>query len=315
MRVFFIFMIFYGAFSLWAQVHSFLSVDFQNDFLDCRGHGTDRYYTAGNSLTFTKIQSSGNQIFSFSIAQRAFTPSDLQDTISVNFDYPYAGLLYLEGGYQWALRDSSFFFVAAASIGHTGKYARVAGVQTTLHRVFNDEMPRGWNTILELGAFCQPRIGLAKRILHSNNNTLLVVHSLEWGTVYKKMMLSLQGSVGSIPAFSIDRFTSVTFSQTAGSSKRILQRFSFYIYPGITWVISNAILEKGLFQKTQGLSSFSSKKIINNTVLNLECGFAFHLRPLVLLFRQNWQTAETNLSAPHHFGAITAVYRFSYKRR
>lgn len=314
MRAFLGILIFYGAFSLWAQVHSFLAVDFQNDFLDCRLHGTDHYYTAGNFLTYNNIDVERRRVFSLSLIQQAFTPSNLQDTLRLNFDYPYAGLLYLSGGYRRSAHNHSWSFVATAGFGQTGKYSGVAGLQRTLHRVFKDEMPRGWDQILELGVFCQSSIGIDKLILHRKNKMLFLTQQWNWGTLYKKVQLGFRGSAGNIPLFSLHQFFKGE-DQRLLSMNKGFKRISFYFAPGIEWVISNVVLEKGLLVNQISLSNAVSAPLIRNKLFKMEAGISFPVGAWSFLFRQHWQTAESYKSQPHHYGAITAVYGFSHKRR
>lgn len=314
MRAFLVLLIFYGAFSLWAQVHSFFAVDFQNDFLDCRLHGTDQYYTAGNYLTYSNIDVDRKRVFSMSLIQQAFTPSDLQDTLPFNFDYPYAGLLYLKGGYRWIAVNYSWSLTATAGFGQTGKYSGVAGLQRALHRVLNDEMPRGWDHILEMGVFYQSSISIDKLILHRKNKMLFLTQQWDWGTLYKKVQVGFLGCTGQVPLFSLHRFFVGEDLQLLNASKAF-KRISFYLTPSLEWVISNLVLEKGFYVTPNSLTNSTSASLIRNTLFNVEAGISYPVGAWSFLFRQHWQTAESNKSQPHHYGAITAVYRFSHKRR
>lgn len=314
MRAFLVILIFYGAFSLWAQVHSFLAVDFQNDFLDVGWHGSDRYYTAGNYLTYNNIDVGRRRVFSFSLIQQAFTPSNLQDSLPLHFDYPYAGLLFTEGGYRWTVLNHSWSFVATVGFGQTGKYSGVAGLQRTLHHVFKDEMPRGWDHILELGVFYHSSIGIDKLILHRKNKMLLLTQQWDWGTLSKKVQFGFWGSTGHVPLFSLHRIF-VGGVQWPSPTSNFFKKCSFYLAPRLEWVVSNIILEKGLSFDRTSLSSSFSEPLIRTSILNLEAGISYPVGAWSFLFRQHWRTAETYISQPHHYGAITAVYQFSHKRR
>jgi Uncharacterized protein conserved in bacteria (DUF2219) len=314
MRTFLSVLIFYGTFSLWAQVHSFLSVDFQNDFLDCRGHGTDRYYTAGNFLTFSRLHSTKNQVISFSLVQQAFTPSDLQDTVAANFDYPYAGLLFLEGSFGWSTADKSLYVVTTASIGQTGKYSGVAGLQRTLHRVFRDEMPQGWNLILEQGVVAQTSIDMYKTFFLKGKKRVDFTNQWEFGTIYKNVRLGIYASIGYVPPFSIRSVVTPASFSLKPYSKRLIDRVSVYFIPTITWVFSNLLLEQEGLPSLKNLSR-SSAGVLKSRVLGMEGGLAYTGGAISVLCRQHWKTAESQSSKPHHFGGIAVVYNFPYKSK
>lgn len=315
MRIFLVILILYGTFSVWAQVHSFLSVDFQNDFLDCKGHGTDRYYTAGNFLTFTRVHSTKKQVISFSLIQQAFTPSDLQDTIVSNFDYPYAGLLFLEGSYGWESLDSSLYIETRAALGQTGKYSGVAGLQRTLHRIFRDEMPKGWSSMVEQGAVVQASIEVHKAIVLKDRMRLSIKQLWNWGTAYKNVKMGIYGSIGYVPPFSLRSLVTPASLYKRPVSDRFIDRISFYVAPEITWVFSNSILEKGFDSLVKEAMMTPSVGFIRTKVVSIEGGLAYYGPVISILYRQNWQTPELFGSSSHHYGAIAILYKISYKNK
>jgi hypothetical protein len=315
MRTLLVVFILYGTISLWAQVQSFLSVDFQNDFLDCRGHGTDRFYTAGNFLNFTRVYTTKKQVLSLSLIQQAFTPSDLQDTIVSNFDYPYAGLLFLEGSYGWTYADSSLYIVTTASLGQTGKYSGVAGLQRALHRVFRDEMPKGWSSMDEQGAIVQTSIGLYKTHLFQQKKRFDFYSQWKWGSIYNNVRLGIYGSIGYVPPFSIrSMVTPASFSNRPIDNK-LIDRFSFYVSPSVTWVFSNRLLDKSGFLLSRNVASISPAGGLRSRVVSMEGGLAYNGSAISIIYRQNWQSAELYHSKSHHYGSISIIYNLSYKSK
>lgn len=65
-HIIFIFL-FYGVVAVWAQVDTFLDIGVQNDFLNYRGHGTDRYYTGGNQVAIIFFHSFFIVMFEFGL--------------------------------------------------------------------------------------------------------------------------------------------------------------------------------------------------------------------------------------------------------
>ena len=315
MRTLLVIFILYGTFSLWAQVHSFLGVEFQNDFLDCRGHGTDRYYTAGNFLTFSRVHSIKKEVLSFSLIQQAYTPSNLQDTILSNFDYPYAGLLFLESSYGWGNMDSSIYIVTTASLGLTGKYSGVAGLQKALHRIFRDETPKGWSSIVEQGALVQTSIDLYKTLLFQRKKRLDFYSQWKWGSIYNNVTLGIYGGIGYVPPLSIRSLVTPASPSNRPIDNQLMDRFTFYVSPSITWVFSNRLLDKSEFLLSKNLTTNSPASGLRSQVVSMEGGLAYNGLAISIIYRQNWQSAELYHSKSHHYGSISIIYNLSYKSK
>jgi hypothetical protein len=290
MRFFLAILIFYGAFSLWAQVHNFLTVDIENDFFDCRGHGSDQYYTAGNSVCFLHSSQVSHHALSLSLHQQAFTPSDLQDSSLLLLDYPYAGLLFLEGRYYKSASDSSWYGVIYTSFGVTGTTSGVAPVQQWVHQLLGDEAPRGWHHILELGAFYQSTFALYKTVYRKERFHLNVLQQWEWGTIYNRVVLGLQ-------------------------SKSVVGKVSFSLSPTLTWVINNKILEKGLFQKTIYEKPFPASYLVSKKIAGISGEVTFYGKRAGVSFRQSWWSRETSVTEPHHVGALRLILYLSHNRK
>ena len=309
MRPFLFVIIMYGAVSLWAQVHSFLAVEMQNDFLDCRGHGTDRYYTAGNRIQYLSAFAKNRVHYSIAIMQQAYTPSDLQDSARRYQDYPYAGILFAENSIRYTGSDSSWFSVLTFSLGNTGKKSGVEAVQRGLHRLLDDEMPRGWHHILELGTYCQVDWSFYRKIEAGPNGQLLLLQEWDWGTIYKRVKMGMQFRLGQIPASRLNFISTENGTHSAAQVKQLkAKRFSIYLAPCITWLISNKILERGLSEPGNYAWEISGKNILRRTMLELEAGVGYQFPRLALLYHQSWQQPEFSGGESHHYGAVSIIW-------
>ncbi len=65
-----------------------IELSHDNDFLQF----TDRYYTAGNFITYRRLlkNKKHKRQNSFFLGQEIYTPSDLEETDILKFDRPYA---------------------------------------------------------------------------------------------------------------------------------------------------------------------------------------------------------------------------------
>ena len=78
-------------------------MEFQNDFLNYKGAGTDKYYTAGvSSGGLIHLKQNRAHYLTISLSQKMFTPSNivLEAEEIPPTDYPYAGLISFNIGYQ-----------------------------------------------------------------------------------------------------------------------------------------------------------------------------------------------------------------------
>jgi hypothetical protein len=102
----------FASFKLFAQSSrvSYLKIKEDQDFLNVRGEGTDRYYTNGTALLwyyskfkkpnlFEEILLSFGpdtaKVYSYGVTHLMYTPSDISSKQIVRGDRPYAAVLYL----------------------------------------------------------------------------------------------------------------------------------------------------------------------------------------------------------------------------
>jgi len=127
MRFLFLIFIFYGAFSVWAQVHTFLNVQVENDFINWWGKGSDRYYTGGNFISVQRIwQNKAVCLIGTELVQKAYTPSNLQAIKVEEMDFPYAGLLFMRNFILISPAQKKWTLLLRISSGTSGPRSGVA---------------------------------------------------------------------------------------------------------------------------------------------------------------------------------------------
>jgi len=142
---------------------------FEND-ADIR---TDRAYTQGGQLYALMHREDVNdswlqipfmsaynreQFISFSVGQQMFTPDDLNDSIAIKGQQPYAGWLY----FQTSLHQSSTHHLDSLSLklGVVGQHAYMEEVQKFIHWLIGSPDPEGWDN--QLG----PKLGVQLDYIH-----------------------------------------------------------------------------------------------------------------------------------------------------
>lgn len=112
----------------------------------------DGFYTSG--LRYTRHYTMGNAsqrtAFGWRIGQEQYTASNinLPPALVSPLDHPYAGWLY-GGIFKTLHRADGSAERFGIDIGCLGPCAGGEWVQSTLHRMFNQPLPRGWNSQLK----------------------------------------------------------------------------------------------------------------------------------------------------------------------
>ena len=106
-----------------------IELSHDNDFLQF----TDRYYTAGNFITYRRLLKNKKykRQNSFFLGQEIYTPSDLEETDISKFDRPYAG--YLGFNFQHTVTGDDWIFDFLYSFGITGEISGGELIQNSFH--------------------------------------------------------------------------------------------------------------------------------------------------------------------------------------
>ena len=116
---------------------------------------TDEAYTYGADLSvlfliddasyihipFTDYKSKNNYI-SFSYAQQIYTPEDIESSILIEDDRPYAGYMYLQSGLHQASKNNLKSLIL--QMGFIGPSTGMQNVQDAIHSLIGSPKPQGW---------------------------------------------------------------------------------------------------------------------------------------------------------------------------
>ena len=181
------------------EKHS-LRIVWDNDFINLRGDGTDRYYTNGMRIDYfyTKkqkakfpsslllnISDDNNNIYGLGIAQFMFTPKNIAVPDIQYNDRPYAGALYSILSLQSINKTNKTKVTSEIRLGVMGPMSFAKETQTWAHRVINYTKPEGWDNQVPNDIILNYNIGIEKQILQPSKKLLLVgIFETYSGTVY-----------------------------------------------------------------------------------------------------------------------------------
>lgn len=228
MRFLFLVFILYGALSVWAQVHTFLNVQAENDYINWWGKGTDRFYTGGNFLSVDWIRSHKEiRLLGLELVQKTYTPSDLQTTQVEAMDHPYAGLLFMRHLIMVSPAQCKWNMLARISYGISGPRSGVARFQKRLHQWIGDEVPQGWATMQPSYPFRQVDLSFNFPLQLSNRFSLGLFQLAEGGTFFNRWIGQgwLFWGDQPIPFFPWNRWVSAPACRTVGWQKKDLHWF------------------------------------------------------------------------------------------
>jgi len=301
------------------KLNSF-QVLWDNDFLNIRGDGTDRYYTNGIRLDLfylkkqkTKFPSSlllnisndNNNIFSWGLAQSMFTPR--------NISYP--DIQYNDRSYSGAL-----FGIHSLQSTHSGKRTRVNteirfGVigplsfaketQTWVHNAFNYTKPLGWHNQVPTDIILNYNINIEKQLLYPSRN-LLVTGIIETynGTVYNAAGAGFMLKLGKFQNYLEEYFIPI--------KKRDIP-FQLYLFmkPAIRVVLSNALLQGGLLNQiwAQNTGYTLNKDIIERLLPLYDAGATLVLPAFSLTISQKFIGPEFKGQYTQEFGNLTMKFK------
>lgn len=153
----------------------YLRVDFENDWFGQRDH----YYTQGCGLVFSAAELRFSPLFHLVPAlpfatdiayqihfqYEAFTPRDIHRALVQDGDRPFAAVFYL--GHRRVASSPALGLTVTTEldIGALGPIAGGGALQRLLHRVVDDEEPRGWSNQVENDIVVDVQARLDKRLL------------------------------------------------------------------------------------------------------------------------------------------------------
>ncbi|MGN6417797.1 MAG: lipid A deacylase LpxR family protein [Pseudobacter sp.] len=159
--------------------HQFrISVD--EDFINIRGKGTDKAYTAGTFIDYfyernkpgfflerwaPKAGPNAVNIFGTGLIHMMFTPNNLKSDTPINNDYPYASALLAHFSSFSYNQEKKFSFQAKFLAGVMGPASGARHIQTWVHNLTGTQIPQGWEYQLPNDILLNLELAAEKQII------------------------------------------------------------------------------------------------------------------------------------------------------
>lgn len=322
--LFFIFLMQIKSIQAQQKAKRYVEIKWDNDFLNYRLSGTDKYYTNGlfiNLLISEKkadffhkhfVHDSVNTqvLQEVGLYQLMFTPNNIAISEISSGDYPYSGLLSgyystIFNNFRKGMRISSSLHIATM-----GRFSLAEEGQRLLHKLIHYQVPQGWNNEVNKTLLVNYELMIEKGILRNNKWVQLIPRvSVRLG------MINTSFSTGATFQFGLsdDYFSYIracTLEQYF-SSKKI--RLYFTWQPKFTCTAWNGLLEPAL-KKTIETYNAAYKK--DNAYPVVKRFLFDHAATIYLLFKntrigftQSFYAKELSTTSTHEVGSINVAFK------
>ena len=313
-----------------SEVDNMIRIYHDNDFMNYPGKATDDAYTGGvrGDFFFTKknpshffvdrlLPKAGPQavnIFQWGIMQAVYTPQNLVDSAYQPNDYSYAAGLYLIHSLYSYDPVKKYSFQTEINFGVMGPAALGEQTQELIHRMMDYKPPNGWKNQLKTDVLFNVNFTTEKQVLSLGQFAELTAGS-------KISVGTLMNAVSVYPLIRIgwmNPYFDGYFSQYAGmkhTGSNCTRKFQFYLYgkPAIDWVLTNAMLEGGVFSNHRKnidgkLLQYHTYKTIEHMVYQADYGAVLTNGHFSISYNQNVSSMLIKNTYDHDYGNISIYF-------
>jgi len=307
-----------------------LRIYHDNDFMSYRGKATDDAYTGGirGDLFFTKkkpyhffidrlLPKGGSHpvnIFQWGIMQVVYTPHNIKDSAYQPNDYAYAAGLYLIHSLYSYDPVKKYSFQTEINLGVMGPAALGEQTQELIHRMMGFNPANGWKNQLKTDVLFNLNFTAEKQILSLGQFAELTAGSkISVGTQMNAVSVYPLIRIGWMNPY-FDGY----ISQYAGLRHigiRRTRKFQFYVYakPAADWVLTNALLEGGVFseqrKKVDGkLIQYQTYQTIEHLVYQADFGAVLNSGHFSISYNQNVSSMLIKNTYEHEYGNVSITF-------
>jgi lipid A 3-O-deacylase len=279
--------------------------------------GQDRYYTNGLILNYRtainglklKNEHLDKMIFELEIGQKIFNPQSGSISNSMYVDRPFAGYLYA-GAALNLLYQSENNLKMSLHAGTIGPSSLAQKAQELIHDVAGFYKIEGWqwqvknefaiNASAEYNYFLN-RIANDKIDFTANSYVNI-------GNTFSGGGIGLTLRSGAINPLFKSASSHSRISSSASLKGLAEKEFFFYAKPMLNYVLYDATIQGGLFNKDKGPIVFEAKPL----VFSQQFGVNYSKKRITADFSVLFKTREVESNAkPHQYGSFTLFYRFN----
>lgn len=279
--------------------------------------GQDRYYTNGLALNFRTAlnelkfnnKNLRKMILELEVGQKIFNPQSGSISNSIYVDRPFAGYLY-GGASLNLLYQSENNLKLSLSGGTIGPSSLAKEAQELMHKVIGFYEIEGWqwqvNNELAINASAEYNY-LINRF--ANDNIDFTANSyINIGNTFSGTGIGLTFRSGAINPLFKSATSQSRISNSATQKELTEKEFFFYAKPMLNYVIYDATIQGGFFNKDKGPIVFDAKPL----VFSQQLGATYSKNRITADFSILFKTKEVKSSAkPHQYGSIALFYRFN----
>lgn len=262
-----------------------LRILWDNDYINVRGDGTDRYYTNGIRIDYfyskkqkpkfpssllLNISDVNNNIYGWGLAQFMFTPKNIAVPDIQYNDRPYAGALYSIHSLQSIDKIKKIKVTSEIRLGVIGPLSFAKETQTWVHNAFNYTKPFGWHNQVPNDIILNYNISIEKQMLQASKKILLVgIVETFSGTIYNAASAGFMLRVG--------KFNNYFDDNSVAQTKMNKSQLYVFMKPAVRVVLSNALLQGGLLNQIspQSTGYVLSKDQIERLLVLYDVGVTF----------------------------------------
>ena len=279
---------------------------YDNDFF----RNIDLYYTQGLVFEWVKPSfakfpltrflfktSKSEPRYGFALDHWGYTPDNASLETPAPGDRPYAACLTLTlfGISPDSIRKTRL--ASAISVGVLGPAAGGKELQTAIHNLINDVLPKGWNSQVRNNIIVNYRLNFEKQLLTVPERILLnLATEARMGTLDDRLSAGMNMMAGHFKD---------PFGPATGFKKKI--QYFFYSEAKIHFVAYNASLQGGFFDKRSPFTIAS--RDISRITFQWDAGIAIHLRKLFFHFSQSCISREFHHAKSHKWGGLGFGWR------
>ena len=253
---------------------------------------------------FFNLKNSRNY-FGMAAVQEMYTPKNIQDSLTVPNDRPYAGTLYLRSLKVSNNQEGRIKVTSQFDFGVLGPASGAGFLQKIIHEINGLIPPNGWSYQIQNIPYINYNVMIDKGLAEMPGFLEFIYSAkVRAGTIYDDFQLGLKIRTGLVNSY----FNGVTIQdRTLGSHKDI----QAYFYGGANGkaVLYNALLTGGIF-------STGSQKVLNyndisHFVFSCSAGIFLGYRGIGAKFEFLGQSPEFTGGLYHAWFTTSAVISFN----
>ena len=236
------------------------------------------------------------------INHEMFTPIDPEQTTIDFDDRPFCGTLFLEFGKTSILKEKQLMLQSSLKLGVMGEISLASFFQSGIH----NKAPKGWEFQIRNDIIINGLISLQKGFLSRRNTDFSGMIETSFGSYMTYLAASPKLKIGSF-ASSYDVFYTAKPNTIERSSRKKIQ-YTFFIEPEIRYVIHNATLNGGFFNRNSPHQF--KKNEIKHLVFNGKAGITFFFEQHGISFCYIATSPEFKTGKYHGWGSINYIFNF-----